>query len=75
MGATAAMSRAFLVAFNRVEVLGLPNFLAVLDARRSAQQRKRGLITGARSVKKKSTPDSQNCDGVDTNRLGSFYSL
>ncbi|KAI1374679.1 acyltransferase [Hypoxylon crocopeplum] len=45
MGLTAALSRGFLYGFNSVEVTGLERFLDVLDKRKDAEKRQRGLIT------------------------------
>lgn len=45
MGATGALSKAFLFGLNDVEAIGLPGFLEVLDRRKNVKERKRGLVT------------------------------
>jgi monolysocardiolipin acyltransferase len=45
-GVTSAICRSFLHGLNDVEVVGLDSFLKVLDRRKDAQGRTRGLVTG-----------------------------
>ena len=46
MGLTGVISKCFLYGLNKVEVVGLPKFLEILDSRRDPDARQRGLITG-----------------------------
>jgi hypothetical protein len=46
LGIVGFLSRTWLYAFNRTEVKGLDNFLALLDKRKDERNRTRGLITG-----------------------------
>jgi monolysocardiolipin acyltransferase len=46
MGLTGSLSRSFLYALNRTEVIGLDRFMETLDRRRDVEGRQRGLITG-----------------------------
>jgi hypothetical protein len=46
MGMAGMISKVFLFGLNKVEVIGLPRFLEVLDRRRDPEKRQRGLITG-----------------------------
>ena len=46
MGVTGLLSKSFIYGFNRVEVVGLDKFLAILESRRDVQKRQRGLLTG-----------------------------
>ncbi|KAK4106271.1 hypothetical protein N658DRAFT_519857 [Parathielavia hyrcaniae] len=45
MGMTGILSKVFLYGFNRVEVTGLSRFLELLESRRDAAKRQRGLLT------------------------------
>lgn len=55
MGMTGVVSRCFLYGFNSVEVAGLAKFIELLDSRKDAAKRQRGLLTGACSTKSQST--------------------
>jgi monolysocardiolipin acyltransferase len=46
MATTGMLCRSFLYGLNDVEVVGLDNFLKLLDARKDVEARQRGLITG-----------------------------
>lgn len=45
MTSVGALSRAFLYGFNNMEVMGLKDFLEVLDKRKDPVKRERGLLT------------------------------
>ncbi|KAH8889314.1 hypothetical protein GQ53DRAFT_690492 [Thozetella sp. PMI_491] len=45
MGMTGLVSKCFLFGLNRVDVVGLPRFLELLDGRQDPDRRQRGLIT------------------------------
>lgn len=61
MSSVGAASRAFLYAFNKVEVTGLDNLLGVLDRRRTGH-RDRGLLTVCNHVSVYGV--SINCGGA-----------
>lgn len=46
MGISSTISKIFLFGLNRTEVIGLQEFLKVLDDRADPAKRQRGLITG-----------------------------
>jgi monolysocardiolipin acyltransferase len=46
MAMTGVAVKCFIYGLNRVEVIGLPKFLDLLDSRRDPENRERGLITG-----------------------------
>lgn len=46
MGVTTTLSKIFLNGFSNVEVLGLENFVKLLESRSDPYERQRGLITG-----------------------------
>jgi monolysocardiolipin acyltransferase len=48
--AVAAISRFFLFAFNKTEVIGLPNFLELLKSRSDYRTRRKGLVTVSNHV-------------------------
>ncbi|KAL1903289.1 Lyso-phosphatidylcholine acyltransferase [Sporothrix stenoceras] len=50
MATTGMICRSFLYGFNNVEVVGLDNFLKLLDERKDVQARKRGLITASNHI-------------------------
>lgn len=45
MSTVGAWSRSFLYGLNKIETTGLDKFLQLLDERRAAEQRPRGLLT------------------------------
>lgn len=46
MGLTGSVSRSFLYALNKPEVIGLEKFMETLEKRRDIDGRQKGLITG-----------------------------
>ncbi|KAK4135290.1 acyltransferase-like protein [Trichocladium antarcticum] len=50
MGMTGVVSRCFLYGFNSVEVAGLAKFIELLDSRKDAAKRQRGLLTVSNHV-------------------------
>lgn len=46
MGLTGSVSKFFLSGLNNVEVVGLDNFVKLLESRSDPYERQRGLITG-----------------------------
>ncbi|KIH88134.1 monolysocardiolipin acyltransferase [Sporothrix brasiliensis 5110] len=56
MATTGMLCRSFLYGLNDVEVVGLDNFLKLLDARKDVEARQRGLITASSSAPSDSGP-------------------
>lgn len=50
MGLTGSISKLFLQGFNNLEVIGLDNFVKLLESRSDPYERQRGLLTGTASA-------------------------
>lgn len=55
MGLTCSISKGFLNGFNSLEVVGLDNFVKLLEERADPYERQRGLITGTKCTTTTST--------------------
>lgn len=55
MGLTCSISKGFLNGFNSLEVIGLDNFVKLLEERADPYERQRGLITGTKCTTTTST--------------------
>lgn len=61
MGLTGVLSKGFLNGLNDLEVIGMDNFMELLESRADPFQRERGLITGTATTQTHIPPHFTSC--------------